>query len=145
MARIEPGKFSGPKEISGNDLPAFITISVMAYLVLEIALIVSVGRALFVVAKRRHEVDWARRPAAPAKIESLNVHPGEQAKQPYVGRITYTFLVDGRTHSGWCARSFVTEQQAWEFMGQCLSRRLIARYKPEDPSESLLFCCPRAA
>jgi len=117
----------------------------MIYIVLEIGVLLIIGSSLLFVDKRRGRVAWAQYPEAPVTIESMNVYASERAKRPYVGRVTYTFLVDGQRRCGWCARSFVTEQQAWEFVGECMSRTLIARYKPENPNESLLFQGRRTA
>jgi len=118
-----------------NALPSahmIATFSLVGGLVLA-----SSGSLLF--AKRIGLMVLAHYPEVPASVESANVCRISEEIQPYLGGVTYGYVVDGLHYSGWCAKYFPTEQEARDFVSDCRAQKLTVWYKPEDPGESHLF------
>lgn len=57
----------------------------------------------------------------------------------HVGYVLFTYRVRGQDFSGFCVKSFPTEQEASTFVEGCSVRELAVRYKPESPERALLF------
>ena len=100
-------------------------------------LLASSGSLLF--AKRSGLMVLAHYPQVPARVESANVYRLSDEREPYLGGVMYGYVVDGLHYSGWCARYFPTEQEAWDFVSDCRAQKLTVWYRPEDPGESHLF------
>jgi hypothetical protein len=100
-------------------------------------LLASSGSLLF--AKRIGLMVLAHYPEVPASVESANVYQISDEREPYLGGLMYGYVVDGLHYSGWCARYFPTEQEAWDFVSDCRAQKLTVWYRPEDPGESHLF------
>jgi hypothetical protein len=99
-------------------------------------LLASSGSLLF--AKRIGLMVLAHYPQVPGNVESANVYRISDG-QPYLGGVMYGYVVDGLHYSGWCARYFPIEQEAWDFVSDCRAQKLTVWYSPEDPGESHLF------
>jgi hypothetical protein len=113
-----------------------------AYMIASFSLVgglvlASSGSLLF--AKRIGLMVLAHYPEVPARVESANVYRISDEGQPYLGGVMYGYVVDGLHYSGWCARYFATEQEAWDFVSDCRAQKLTVWYRPEDPRESHLF------
>ena len=104
----------------------------------------SCGTGLLVI-KRIKRLALACYPEVTAIVEVGEVYQTANDKSPFLGGVMYAYVVDDRRYSGWCARPTRTAQEAWRFVSDCLAKRLIARYKPENPMESLLFGMDPAA
>jgi hypothetical protein len=100
-------------------------------------LLASSGSLLF--GKRIGLMVLAHYPQVPASLESANVYRISDERQPYLGGLMYGYVVDGQHYTGWCARYFSTEQEAWDFVSDCGAQKLTVWYRPEDPADSHLF------
>jgi hypothetical protein len=78
-------------------------------------------------------------PESPAVIQSSRVYCSDDDQRPFIGFIRYSYRAGLRTYYGVCSASFLTSQQALQFIEKCHASRTVARYKPENPEESCLF------
>jgi hypothetical protein len=60
-------------------------------------------------------------------------------KNLYVGRIDYSYSVNGEYYSGWHERLFVWEGSANRFVEAMKKQMVFIRYKPERPERSVLL------
>jgi Protein of unknown function (DUF3592) len=111
----------------------------MSHLIAPIGMLLMAGGiSFFLFAKRLRQMSWAYCPVTQATIRSFEVSQGE-GRKPYSAKVVYDYGVGDEHYFGCLKRSFPTEQLAREFVDYCQSRRLTARYRPENPCESSLF------
>jgi hypothetical protein len=91
------------------------------------------------LAQKLEQAAWAHCPEVPASVESVSVSSSGEGRHPHVGCVVYTYHIDGQTYSGMHSRSFASNQEAWEFVGDCRARAVSARYRPGHPAESGLW------
>ncbi len=72
-------------------------------------------------------------PIAEGSIESTTVSAfAEQS----LAQIAYSYRVEGERYSGYYARQFADEQDAWDYIGSLKQQPIFVRYRPADPAIS---------
>jgi hypothetical protein len=77
-------------------------------------------------------VSW---PVAEGKVETVGVNAFAGQS---LGEIGYSYSVEGVRHSGYFARQFADEQDAWSYAAPLKDQAVVVRYKPGKPGTSTL-------
>ena len=106
-------------------------------------LLLTRGSGLLLANGLRRE-SWDCCPEAEATILSASVCEADREGCSHVGYVIYRYQVENEEYSALYAKSFPTESDAHEFVGEFKAHSLVARYSPECPQESCLFIdlCP---
>ncbi len=72
-------------------------------------------------------------PLVEGRIESTTVNVFAQQSLAHVG---YSYRVDGELYSGYFARQFADEQDAWDYVRPLKHQPVLVRYQPSDPATS---------
>jgi len=83
---------------------------------------------------RAHQ--WSTTPGTITTADVAVVHG--KVNDYAVGRVGYSYSVDGNYYAGYFTRQFHDEQRAWTFVDSCKNSQVLIRYKPDTPDVSVL-------
>jgi hypothetical protein len=91
---------------------------------------------LFESPKRKRVETW---PITQAHVESASVSRiGDGEYSYHRGELAYSYSVDNEYWSGFCARDFDKEEEAWAFVDALKGKTLYANYSPDQHNVSAL-------
>jgi hypothetical protein len=79
-------------------------------------------------------------PVAQAHVESASVSQAKAGEYStcYKGEIAYSYTVDGEYYSGYHARTFDKEEEAWAFVEALKGKTILVNYSPGNHEVSVL-------
>lgn len=79
-------------------------------------------------------------PVAQAHVESASVSQAKAGEYStcYKGEIAYSYTVDGEYYSGYHARTFDREEEAWAFVEALKGKTILVNYSPGNHEVSVL-------
>jgi len=123
--------------LSWTRYAAFRSLSFLPILKDVVLLLLPAGGAAWAWFKFRHAQSW---PSAQGTILGTQVQRSTDSSiQPWVAKLTYTYIVNGEYYSGFNRFRARSERRAEEKVAGWKDRMVVVRYSPDKPDLSVLL------